>query len=74
MGFTVFLLGFKIYQGMKKLLRGCQAILGYLGLKFPQFHSRKSNFILYSYHKVIDLTSYELKISNYQSKVHEFFW
>ena len=59
---------------MKKLLRGHRAILSYLGLKFPQFHPRKGNFLLYLYSKVIGLTNYELRISNYQLKVHEFFW
>ena len=55
---------------MKKLLRGHQAILSYLGLKFPQIQSRKGNFLLY----LIGLTNYKLRIWNYQLKVHEFFW
>ena len=39
--------GFKIYQDVKKLLRGHRAILSYLGLKFPQIQSRKGDFLLY---------------------------
>ena len=42
-----FFLGFKIYSDVKKLLRGYQAILSYLGLKVPQIQSRKGNFLLY---------------------------
>ena len=57
---------------MKKLLRGHRAILSYLGLKFSQIQSRKGDFLLL-YSKVIALTNYKLKSSNYQLKVHEFF-
>ena len=57
---------------MKKLLRDHRAFLRYLDLKFPQFQPRKGNFLLYPYNKVIGLTNFELRISNYQSKVQEF--
>ena len=67
-------LDFKIYPDVKKLLRGHWLILSYLGLKFPELKPRKANFLLYWYSKVIGLTNYELIISNYQLKVHEFFW
>ena len=55
------------------MLRGHRVILSYLDLKFPQFQSRKGNFLLYQYSKVIGSTNYELRISNYQLKVHKFF-
>ena len=66
-------LGFKIYPGLKKLLRGHQIILSYLELNFAQVQPQKGNFLLYPYRKVIGLTNYELKISNSQPKVDNFF-
>ena len=45
MALKFFILGFKIYQDVKKLLRRHRAILGYLGLKFPQIQPRKRNFL-----------------------------
>ena len=36
------------------------------------FTKRQLSFIPYS--KVIGFTNYKLKISNYQLKVHKFFW
>ena len=72
--FKIFFLGLKFDPDVKKPLRGHEVILSYLGLKFPQFQPRKGNFFLYPYHKVIGLTNYECRISNYQLKVHTFFW
>ena len=40
MAFKYLFLGFKIYSDVKKLLRGHQAILSYLGPKLPQIQSR----------------------------------
>ena len=64
-----FFLGLKIYWDMKKLLSGHQAILAYLGLKFPQFQPQNGNFLLYSYSKVTALTNYELRTLNCELKV-----
>ena len=47
MVFKIFFLGFKIYEDVKKFLRGHRGILSYLGLKFPQIQSQKGNFLLY---------------------------
>ena len=60
------ILGFKIYQDVKKSLRGHRAILSYIGLKFPQIKSRKDNFLLYRIVKVIDLSNHKLRILNCQ--------
>ena len=57
---------------MKTLLRGHQDFLSCLGLKFPQFQVQKGNFPLRPY-SAIDLTNFELRISNYQLKSHDFF-
>ena len=59
---------------------GCEDI-SFLFLKYMDlpklFRSkvrRKDNFLLYLHSKVIGLRHFELKISNCQSKVHEFIW
>ena len=39
-----------------------------------QLQSRKGNFLSYPYSKVIGSTSFQLRMSIYQSKVHKFFW
>ena len=74
MAFKIFISWFKIYLGVAKLLRGHRAILSYSGLKFSQFQPRKGNILLYPYSKVIGLTNYKLRVSNYQPNVHQFFW
>lgn len=60
----------KFIQTLKKLLKGYQAFLSYLGLKFSQFQPQKDIFLLGQFSKVISLAKFESRISNCQLKIH----
>ena len=51
------------------MLKGYQAFLSYLGLKFSQFQPQKDIFLLGQFSKGISLTKFQSRISNYRLKI-----